>query len=139
MAFGTQMPCSLRCRTDIYRIVKCFVCLPSPQIRAPLITFLFQMQQSLNTKGGCSIHYAKLYFFLQLCFLWHHKRCHIFLCLKCDAKSGTVLSHCGSIKFCVEPNLAQSAFCAKSLKNSFLIKILYSTAKNVSQYSYTRI
>ena len=62
-----------------------------------------------------------------------------FFACNSDAKSGTVLSHYGSVGFCVEPNLAQSAFCAKSLKNSFLIKILYSTAKNVSQYSYTGI
>ena len=40
-------------------------------------------------------------------------------------KSGTVLSHYGSVEFCVEPNieiLAQIVVCAKSLKNSFLIK-----------------
>ena len=57
-------------------------------------------------------------------------------------KAAPFLSHYGSVEICVEPNieiLAQIVVCAKSLKNSFLIKILYSTAKNVSQYSYTGI
>lgn len=52
------------------------------------------------------------------------------------------MSHYGSVEICVEPNikfLAQMVVCAKSLKMLLSYKILYSTAKNVSQYSYTGI
>ena len=54
-------------------------------------------------------------------------------------KAAPFLSHCGSVEFCVEPNLAQIVICAKSLVKLLSYKILYSTAKNVTQYSYTGI
>ena len=127
MAFGTQMPCSLRCRTDIHRIVGCFVCLPSPQIRAPLIPVIFLIHQPFNAKGGCSIHYARLYIFLQDCFLMASQAVPYFsLSKNVLPEVAPFWAIVAQLKFVLSQILTFWLRCcfAKSLKNSFLIKFL---------------
>ena len=119
------MPCSLRCRTDICKIVKCFVYLPSPQIRVPLMPNNFSIHQPLDATGGCSVLYARLYIFLQDCFLMASQAVPYFsLSKNVMPEVAPFWAIVAQLKFVLSLIFTFWLRCcfAKSLKNSFLIK-----------------